>query len=230
MSNEDPKIRWNQHPLVLLSDRSQSPAPQWAFVILSFIPPNDHTSLEEYWSQKMRWTVDSTRRIGPRQSIDSIQQDGQFLTFLFQSPSVAMDSFYATRFINITFTLESARSWLPFRSFPESWPHSNEVGTAHGNTAELQVSPSAYLAQRFRTEWCFNAHLPSHKSLEWYWIRKTTVQAWSNHVGGQAHQNTYWTMLHSEGFHCPRRKFGALLRIPNAMYLTDGYNGELEAW
>ena len=60
---------------------------EWAFVvILFFVPPNDHTSLEEYLSQKMRWTVECTRRIESRQSVESIQQDGQFLTFFFQSP------------------------------------------------------------------------------------------------------------------------------------------------
>ena len=88
-----PEIRWNQHPLVLLSEEElKAHSKEWAFVLLSFVAPDTYTSLEEYLSHKTRWTLESTRRIESNHTIESIQQDGQFLTFLFQSPSAALDS------------------------------------------------------------------------------------------------------------------------------------------
>ena len=117
-------------------------------MILSFVAPDMHTSLEEYLSDKMRWTLESTRRIESEQSIESIQQDGQFLTFLFQSPSAALESALDLLTIHqhhFNIGVGYGRGYL-FDHFQSLDLIRMKAVLAYGNTAELQVSPSVYSA------------------------------------------------------------------------------------
>ena len=91
MSTND--IRWNQNPLINPSnDQLEAHLQEWAFVVLMFTPPKPHFSLEEYLLNQMRWTVKCTSLVESSQTVEFIQQDGLYLTFLFESPSKALSA------------------------------------------------------------------------------------------------------------------------------------------
>ena len=119
-----------------------------SFVLLSFVAPDTYTSLEEYLSHKTRWTLESTRRIESNHTIESIQQDGQFLTFLFQSPSAALDSALDLLMVHqhhFHIGVGYGHGYL-FDHFQSLDLIRMKSALAYGNTAELQVSPSVYSA------------------------------------------------------------------------------------
>ena len=91
MSTSD--IQWNQHPLVNATiEQLEAHSKEWAFVVLLFTPPKAHSSLEDYLLNQMRWTIECTRVVESIHPIGSIQQDGLYLTFLFQTPQSALSS------------------------------------------------------------------------------------------------------------------------------------------
>ena len=91
MSTSD--VRWNNHPFLnLSSDQLEAHSIEWAFVVLLFTPPKPYSTLEKYLFNRMQWTVECTRLIESIHPVESIQQDGLYLTFLFEDPSVALSA------------------------------------------------------------------------------------------------------------------------------------------
>ena len=140
-------IRWNQNPFLQLSrEEVQAHSKEWAFVVLLFEPPKDNSSLEDYLLHKMQWTVECTRCIESQATVESIQQDGQFLTFLFQSPSVAVLSalelltlqqyqFHIGVGFGLGYLFDHFQS-LDLIQMKSILPY--------GNNIELQISPTLY--------------------------------------------------------------------------------------
>ena len=92
MNPTDTDIRWKQQPFLHLSpEELEAYSKEWAFVILMFTPPKPDTSLVEHLLNQMKWTLQSTQIVESENPVGSIQQDGQFLSFLFASPNHALE-------------------------------------------------------------------------------------------------------------------------------------------
>ena len=147
MSRESTEVRWNQNPLLHLSNKElEAHSKEWAFVVLLFTPPKEGTSLERYLLNKMKWTLESTRCIESLYSVESIQQDGQYLTFLFEAPGVALSS--ALRLLRLhqhSFHIGAGfGSGYMFDHYQSIDLIQMKSVLQHGNTTEIQVSPSLY--------------------------------------------------------------------------------------
>jgi hypothetical protein len=140
-------IRWNQHPFLHLSDEElKSHSKDWAFVVLMFTPPKSGISLEDHLLNQMKWTIECTRIVESKYTVESIQQDGLFLCFLFRKPEDALsgavdllqplqDSFH----IGAGF----GRGYL-FDYYQSIDLIKMKAVLQLGSTGEIQVSPSLY--------------------------------------------------------------------------------------
>ena len=91
MSRSD--VSWEQNPLLNLSnDQIEAHSKEWAFVVLLFTAPETDASIEEFLFNKTKWTLNCTNLIEKHHPIDAIQQDGLYLTFLFNEPKAALFS------------------------------------------------------------------------------------------------------------------------------------------
>lgn len=147
MSKESTDIRWNQYPLLHLSNKElEAHSKEWAFVVLLFTPPKEGTSLEGYLLNKMKWTLECTRCIESNCSVESVQQDGQYLTFLFEAPSIALSSaLILLRLHQHSFHIGAGfEDGYMFDHYQSIDLIKMKSVLQHGNTAEIQVSPSLY--------------------------------------------------------------------------------------
>lgn len=142
-------VRWNQNPFLQLSkEKLQAHSKEWAFVVLLFEPPKDTSSLEEYVLNKMQWTIECTRCIESQWTVESIQQDGQFLTFLFQAPSSALLSALDLLTLH-QYKFRIGVGFGPgylFDYFQSVDLIKMKSVLPYGNNIEVQVSPSLYRA------------------------------------------------------------------------------------
>ena len=89
MSSND--IQWKDFPFLKLSNEQlQAHSKEWAFVVLYFAPSDSHSTLEEYQIKRMQRTIECTRLIETTVPVASIQNDGLFLTFLFERSEDAL--------------------------------------------------------------------------------------------------------------------------------------------
>ena len=147
MSPTDTDMRWKQHPFLQLSpEELEAYSKEWAFVVLLFTPPEPDTSLEEHLLNQMKWTLQSTQIVESTDIVESIQQDGQFLSFLFTSPTQALEAaLKLSQFLQDTFRIGAGfGDGYMFDYYQSIDLIRMKSVLAHGNTSEIQVSPSLY--------------------------------------------------------------------------------------
>ena len=147
MNPTDTDIRWKQQPFLRLSpEELEAYSKEWAFLILLFTPPQSGTSLEEHLLNQMKWTLQSTRIVESMNPVESIQQDGQFLSFLFTSPNHALEAaLKLSQFLQDTFRIGAGYGDGYMFDYYQSIDLLRMKSVLpHGNTSEIQVSPSLY--------------------------------------------------------------------------------------
>ena len=147
MNPTDTDIRWKQQPFLHLSpEELEAYSKEWAFVVLLFTPPKSDTSLEEHLLNQMKWTLQSTQIVESKHSVESIQQDGQYLSFLFTSPHDALEgALELSQFQQDTFRIGAGfGDGYMFDYYQGLDLIRMKAVLPHGNLTEIQVSPSLY--------------------------------------------------------------------------------------
>ena len=138
---------WKQHPLLSLSNSELTAhSKEWAFVVLLFTPPKPHVSLEEHMFNVLKWTTHCSNLAEQLESLQSIQQDGQYLTCLFEQEDEALRlTFELLKLHQHAFHVGvGLGNGYMFDYFIGNDLLRLKAALHHGNTTEIQMTPNAY--------------------------------------------------------------------------------------
>jgi len=138
---------WKHHPLLSLSENELTAhSKEWAFVVVLFTPPRSNVSLEEHMLSVLKWTTHCSKLAERFETLQSLQQDGQYLTCLFDRVDDALlMTFELIKLHQHAFHIGigSDKGYM-FDYFIGPELLRLKAALHHGNTAEIQMTPNAY--------------------------------------------------------------------------------------
>ena len=144
---KQPSPTWKQQPLLSLSDAElKAHSHEWAFVVLLFTPPTQSTSIEDHMLMVLRWTTQCISLAEAIDGLQSIQQDGQYLTCLFEHAEDALKLAFEFASLHqhaFHIGVGSGNGYM-FDYFIGTELLRLKGALHHGNTTEIQMTPNIY--------------------------------------------------------------------------------------
>lgn len=111
-----------------------------------FIAPKHNVSLEEHMLSVLKWTTHCSKLAEQLVDLQSIQQDGQYLTCLFENEDDALKlAFELSKLHQHTFHIGvGSGGGYMFDYFIGNDLLRLKTALHHGNTTEIQMTPNAY--------------------------------------------------------------------------------------
>ena len=138
---------WKQHPLLSLSNSELTAhSKEWAFVVLLFTPPKSNVTLEDHMLGVLKWTTHCSKLAEQFKELQSVQQDGQYLTFLFEQVDDALRLGCELNKLHqhVFHVGVGLGNGYMFDYFIGSDLLRLKAALHQGNTTEIQMTPNAY--------------------------------------------------------------------------------------